>query len=114
MGSVLGKIKRMLELTNKSFQEEVLKAKEPVLVDFWAPWCGPCRMAGPVIDELAQEYEGKVKVGKLNVDENPKTAEKYGVMSIPTVIIFKEGKEAKRQIGFPGKAGYEQLIKGVL
>jgi thioredoxin 1 len=103
-----------MELTDKSFEEEVLKAKEPVLVDFWAPWCGPCIMAGPVIAELAKEYEGKVKIGKLNVDENPEMAEKYRVMSIPTVIIFKEGKEVKRQIGFPGKAGYESLIKRVI
>jgi thioredoxin 1 len=113
---VLGKIrggKKVFEFTDKSFKEAVLEAKEPVLVDFWAPWCGPCQLAGPVIEELAKEYEGQVKVVKINVDENPKTAEKYGVMSIPTVIIFKDGKEVKRQVGFPGKAGYESLIREV-
>jgi thioredoxin 1 len=115
-GLFLGKIKgreKMLELTDKSFEDEVLRVKEAILVDFWAPWCGPCQLAGPVIEELAKEYEGQVKVGKINVDENPKTAEKYGVMSIPTVIIFKDGKEVKRQVGFPGKAGYESLIREV-
>ena len=104
----------MLKLTDKDFEADVLKAEGAVLVYFWAPWCGPCRLSGPAIDELAEEYKGKIKVGKLHVDENPKLAEKYGVMSIPTVVIFKNGKEVKRQIGFPGKAGYEQLIKGVL
>lgn len=104
----------MLELTDQNFKKEVLDSDLPVLVDFWAPWCQPCLMAGPVIEELAKEYEGKLKVGKLNVDENSKTAQKYGILSIPTVIVFKEGKEVKRQIGFPGKTGYEELIKEVI
>jgi thioredoxin 1 len=106
----------MVELTDQNFEEEVLKAglSLPVMVDFWAPWCGPCKMAGPVIEELAKEYKGKIKMGKLNVDENPKMAQKYEVMSIPTVIIFKHGKEVKKQIGFPGKAGYEKLIREVI
>jgi len=85
----------------------------PVLVDFWAPWCGPCQTAGPVIEELAKEYEGKIKVGKLNVDENPKISEKYGILSIPTVIIFKNGEEVKRQVGFVGKEGYINLISNI-
>jgi thioredoxin 1 len=103
----------MIELTDQNFENEVLRADLPVLVDFWAPWCRPCLIAGPVIEELAKEYEGKIKVGKLNVDENPKIAQKYGILSIPTVVIFKEGKEVKRQVGFPGKAGYEKLIKEI-
>jgi thioredoxin 1 len=103
-----------LEVTDKNFEEEVIKSKLPVFVDFFAPWCGPCQMAAPIIDELAKEYEGKAKVVKLNVDESPKAAQKYGVMSIPTVVIFKDGKEAKRTVGFPGKEGYETLLGEVL
>jgi thioredoxin 1 len=101
----------IVEITDTNFNQEVLKADLPVLVDFWAPWCGPCLMAGPVIEELAKEYQGKIKVGKVNVDENPRISQKYGIMSIPTVIIFKKGKEMKRLIGFPGKSGYQELIK---
>lgn len=104
----------MVILTDKNFEGEVLKSDLPVLVDFWAPWCGPCQTAGPVIEELAKEYEEKIKVGKLNVDENLKIAQKYGIMSIPTVIIFKNGDEVRRQVGFPGKAGYEKLIDSIL
>lgn len=104
----------MLELTDQNFEEQVLKAELPVLVDFFADWCGPCQMAGPVIEELAETYQGKVKVGKVDVDQNSQTAQKYGVMSIPTVIVFKDGKEVKRLVGFPGKAGYEEAIKAVL
>lgn len=104
----------MITLTDSNFDDEVLKLKLPILVDFWASWCGPCLMAGPVIEELAKEYKGKIKVGKLNVDENPKIAEKYGILSIPTVIIFKEGKEIKRQVGFVGKEGYKKLIEEIL
>lgn len=104
----------MLILTDKNFEEEVLQSRMPVLVDFWAPWCSPCRLAEPVIEELAREYEGKVKVGKLNVDESPQLAQKYGVMSIPTVVVFKEGKEIKKQIGFSGKEGYKKLIREII
>lgn len=100
-----------LKLTDQNFDKEAIQAKLPVLVYFWAPWCGPCQMAGPAIDELAKEYGGKMKIGKLNVDENPKMALKYGVMSIPTVIIFKKGREVGKQIGFPGKEFYQKLIK---
>ena len=103
-----------LKLTDENFEKEVIKAKEPVLVDFWAPWCGPCLIAGPVIEELATEFQGKIKVGKLNVDESPGMALKFGVMSIPTVILFKEGKEVKKQIGFPGKEAYKKMIEEVL
>ena len=103
----------MVTLTEQNFEGEVLKSDLPVLVDFWAPWCGPCQTAGPVIEELAKEYEGKIKVGKLNVDENPKISEKYGILSIPTVIIFKNGEEVKRQVGFVGKEGYINLISNI-
>lgn len=103
-----------IKFTDQNFETEVIKSKTPVLVDFWATWCGPCLMAAPIIEELAKEYEGKVKVGKLNVDENSQAAEKYGVMSIPTVIIFKDGKENKRQVGFGGKDTYVKLINDVL
>ena len=81
-----------VKLTDSTFSQEVELNKGVVLVDFWAPWCGPCRMVGPIIDEVAQEYAGKAKVGKLNVDENPEVAMKYGIMSIPTMLIFKDGK----------------------
>ncbi|MCJ7792540.1 MAG: thioredoxin [Candidatus Marinimicrobia bacterium] len=104
----------VLVLNDQNFEKEVLKAEKPVLVDFWAPWCGPCLMAGPVVETLAEEYQDKVKVGKLNVDESPKMAVKYGVMSIPTVIIFNQGKEVKKQIGFPGKKAYQKLIEEVI
>jgi len=100
----------MLVLTDKNFGDEVLNSKIPVLVDFWAPWCGPCQMVEPMIEELAKEFNGKVKVGKLNVDENPQVAVKFGVMSIPTVILFKKGKEVGRKVGFEEKETYIKLI----
>ncbi len=103
-----------IKLTDQNFEGEVLQSRIPVLVDFYADWCGPCQMAGPVLSELAKEFEGKINVGKLNVDENPQTGTKFGVMSIPTVIIFKEGKEVSRQVGFPGKRGYQELLKKVV
>jgi thioredoxin 1 len=102
--------KEMITFTDQNFEKEVLKSEKPVLVDFWAPWCGPCQMVSPLIEELAKEVEGKVKVGKLNVDENPQVATKYGIMSIPTVIFFKEGKEVVRQIGLESKENYLKII----
>ncbi|MGB9911551.1 MAG: thioredoxin [Microgenomates group bacterium] len=104
----------MIELNQNNFSKEVLESEIPVLVDFWAPWCGPCQMAGPVLEELAKEFEGKVKFTKVNVDEEPQLASNYGVMSIPTVVLFVQGKEVNRQIGFVGKEGYLKLIKEVL
>lgn len=103
-----------ITVTDADFEEEVLKSDIPVLVDFWAPWCGPCKMAEPVINELAEEYKGKVKIGKMNVDENQEQPSKYGVMSIPTVVVFNKGKEVERKIGFGGKAGYEELLEKVV
>ncbi|MDO5015596.1 MAG: thioredoxin [Eubacteriales bacterium] len=88
-----------LELTDKNFQTEVLENKNPVLVDFWASWCGPCRATGPIVDQLAENYEGKLVVGKVNVDDNQPLAERYKVMSIPTLIIFKNGEIVKEMVG---------------
>jgi thioredoxin 1 len=93
-------------LTDATFDTEVAGTGTPIIVDFWAPWCGPCRMVGPVIDEIAQEHADKVTVGKLNVDENPATAQKYGIMSIPTIILFKDGEPAKKVIGARSKADF--------
>ena len=97
-------------VSDANFGEEVLSSKEPVLVDFWAEWCGPCRAISPVLEELAGELEGKVKIVKLNVDENPNTASKYGIMSIPTLMMFKNGELASRQVGAAPKAKLEQWI----
>ena len=93
----------IIQLTDKDFEEKVIKSTTPVLVDFYADWCGPCKLAAPVIEELAEEYKGRLTVGKVNVDENSILSGKYGVMSIPTMIVFKDGKEAERASGFGGK-----------
>ena len=100
--------------TDQNFETEVTKSDMPVVVDFWAEWCAPCRIVSPTIEVLAQEYSGKVKVGKLNVDENPNTASMYGVMSIPTILIFKGGQPVKTLIGAQGKENYRQAIDEVL
>ena len=100
----------LLHLTENNFEDEVMKSSLPVLVDFWAEWCGPCRMIAPVVDEIAKEYEGKLKVGKLNVDDAQEVAIKYNVMSIPTLIFFKQGKAVDMVVGALGK---DQLVNRV-
>jgi thioredoxin 1 len=101
-------------LNDQNFEAEALQAKKPVLVDFWAPWCGPCQMMGPVIEELAKELEGKAIVAKLNVDENQATAEKYNVMSIPTFIIFKGGEIVEEISGAQTKAMLAEKLNALL
>jgi thioredoxin 1 len=97
-------------VTKMTFEEEVLKSSVPVLVDFWAPWCGPCRMLSPSLEELARELDGKAKVVKVNVDEEPELASKYGIMSIPTVIAFKGGQASGKMIGFRPKDDFRKMV----
>ena len=88
-----------IAVTDDSFEKEVLKSEVPVLVDFWAPWCGPCRMVAPIVDEIAKDYEGQIKVFKLNTDENPNVASQYGIRSIPTLMLFKGGQKIETVVG---------------
>ena len=102
------------EVTDATFSEEVLKSGEPVLVDFWAPWCGPCRMVAPLVEELAGEYDGKVKFVKLNTDDNMQTAARYGIRSIPTLLVFKEGQPVGEIVGFRPKSDLKQRLDAVV
>lgn len=105
---------KVVQLTDDGFDQEVLKSEMPVLVDFWASWCAPCKAISPVVDALAEEYDGRVKVGKLNVDENPATPGQYGVRGIPTLILFKDGKVVDQVVGAVPKNQLEGLIKKAL
>ena len=103
-----------VEVNDSNFEEIVLQSKIPVLADFWAPWCAPCRMVAPVVEELAEEYDGKISFVKVDVDQNSKTASKYGVMSIPSLIIFKDGSPASNLVGFRPKADLKRSLDEVL
>ena len=97
-------------ITDKEFQKEVIESDKPVLVDFYAQWCGPCKMAGPILDKLADEKQTTLKVVKIDIDKNSETPSKYAVLSIPTVILFKGGAEVGRKVGFGGETGYKDLV----
>jgi len=104
----------LFTVTDESFQKEVLEAEQPTFVDFWASWCGPCKMLGPIFEELSGEYSGKVKFAKVNVDENPKIPANYGVRGIPTLIMFKGGKVVDQVVGALPKSQLENILKKVL
>ena len=103
-----------LEITDANFEEVVLKSDKPVLVDFWAAWCGPCRMVGPIIEDLSNEYQGKAVVGKVDVDAHQEFAAKYGVRNIPTVLVFKDGEVVGRQVGVAPKNVYAEALDALL
>ena len=103
-----------LEITDKNFEEKVLKSDKPVIVDFWAAWCGPCRMVGPIIDEISDEYEGKAVVGKLDVDQHQEYAAKYGVRNIPTLLVFKNGEIVDKQVGATSKQVLAAKLDGAM
>ena len=100
-----------VEISDAQFEEEVIKSDKPVLVDFWAPWCGPCRFVSPILEEIATEYKGKLKVCKVNVDDHKEWAIKFGVSSIPTMLVFKDGEKVEQSIGAMPRADIEKLFK---
>ena len=100
-----------LKITRENFENDVMKSNIPVLIDFWAPWCGPCQMMGPIIEQLAEEYEGKAKVGKVNVDEEGELSQAFGVMSIPTIVLVKDGKVVKQAVGARPKTEVEAMLQ---
>ncbi|TBR20442.1 thioredoxin [bacterium] len=101
----------LIHLSDGNFKAEVLQSNLPVLVDFWAPWCGPCKMVGPIVEELAKEYAGKIKVGKIDIDENSKVASQYGIMSIPTLMFFKGGQVIEQSVGALSKSDIKKKIE---
>lgn len=103
-----------IEVNDINFDQAVLKADLPVLVDFWAPWCGPCRMVAPILEELAEEYSGKIAIGKLNVDENMNSAKKFSINSIPTMILFSKGKPVQQMVGARPKKELREIINGAI
>ena len=104
----------MIEMTDANFNEQALSAGKPAVVDFWAPWCGPCKMLTPILTELANEYDGKVVFGKMNVDENPRVASQYGVLSLPTLLFIKNGSVVEQQVGVLTKSGLKSKIDSFL
>ena len=105
---------KIITISEDNFDEVVLNSKVPVMVDFWATWCGPCKMVAPIVEELAEEYAGKVSIGKLDVDQNPRVASKYGIMSIPSLIVFKDGKPLSNIVGFRPKEQLKQTLDSAL
>jgi len=104
----------VINLNDSNFEKEVVQSGLPVLVDFWAPWCGPCRMVGPIVEELAQDNQGRLQVAKLNVDENQMLSSRFNVRSIPTLVFFKNGQEIKRIVGAQGKAQLQKIVDEIL
>jgi thioredoxin 1 len=102
------------EVSDATFQKEVIQSQRPVLVDFWAPWCGPCRMVAPIVEELAEEYDGKVEFVKLNTDDNPATASQFGIRSIPTLLVFKGGQPVGQIVGFRPKQDLKKRLDAVI
>ena len=110
----MGTNANLFHVGDQDFDEKVLKSSTPVIVDFWAAWCGPCRMIGPFVEQLAKEYEGRLKVGKVNVDEKKGLATQYGVRGIPTLAFFKDGNEIKRMVGAQGKGQIQEVIDEIV